>query len=71
MAKKKELWKKVMLERGHSPILDEDNGKLDNFVYDNGFHNGPGCSKCGWMICWNCESDPYKAVQEKCGGKDE
>lgn len=44
-----------MIENGHTPIMDKDyNTLLNTFVYDVEYHNGPGCSKCGWSDCWHC-----------------
>lgn len=49
-----EHWLRVMKEKGHSPRFDED-GDLDIFALEADPHNGPGCSVCGGMWCWNCE----------------
>jgi hypothetical protein len=47
---------------GHTWIVD-DNGAVDVFVLDNGFHNGPGCSACGEWSCEHCTPDCW---QEEC-----
>ncbi len=53
-----------MKERGHTPIMKDD--ELDMFVMDIAYHNGPGCSTCGWSTCWHCNRDPNEAVPETC-----
>lgn len=54
MNNKEQLWYDALVERGHTPaILNEE---LDIFFYGGGYyHNGPGCSVCGWGCCWHCD----------------
>ena len=52
MAKKKS-WADALEANGHTPALDED-GELDAFCLGNDPHNGPGCSTCGFKMCWHC-----------------
>ena len=49
-------WMEEFRAKGHEPILndDGDGGGLDLFVTSHGFHNGPGCKKCGWTGCMHC-----------------
>jgi len=46
-------WFATMRAKGHTPILDSD-GDIDQFVMAGGYHNGPGCSACGWECCMHC-----------------
>jgi hypothetical protein len=39
---------------GHKLIRDDD-GYIDIFVLDEGYHNGPGCELCGESWCHHCE----------------
>lgn len=34
-----------------------DDGEIDMYAYDQGFHNGPVCLCCGAHYCENCEPD--------------
>jgi len=49
----REIWKKKMIEKGHDPVIQE-NDTLDVFVVDANNCNGPGCKTCGWSTCWHC-----------------
>ena len=40
----------------HDWIRDED-GEIDMWVMDVGFHNGPGCKRCGASFCEHCDPD--------------
>ncbi len=69
---KKKLWYDAMVKAGHDPALEADGnyGKerwkdLDYFVHSQGFHNGPGCKKCGWNTCWHCNDI---SIIPKCDG---
>lgn len=62
-------WLRVMRERGHTPVLDDD-GSLDIFIMDYDIHNGPGCSVCGWSTCWHCNSSPITVVPRECKRED-
>lgn len=57
-------WEKVMRERGHVPKLDD--ACLDIFAVSTYHHNGPGCARCGWSICWHCDRDAEKVVPPTC-----
>lgn len=52
---KQEKWMKALQDKGHTPVMD--GGQLEMFVTDNDFHNGPGCSECGWTTCWHCNTE--------------
>jgi len=54
-----EAWKDEMIAKGHTPILEKD-GRLNFLAYNEGFHNGPKCSKCGWSCCMHC--DPIESI---------
>ena len=48
-------WTKAFRRKGHEPVMDEFNyNKIDMFVLDAGYHNGPGCSKCHFSLCHHC-----------------
>lgn len=40
---------------GHKLIRNED-GEVDVFRLDAGFHNGPECELCGKVWCHHCET---------------
>ena len=40
--------------RGHQWKTDEE-GKIDFFVMEAEFHNGPMCVKCGFTFCEHCD----------------
>ncbi len=40
----------------HNWFLDED-GKPDEFAYENGFHLGVICQDCGKCVCVHCKPD--------------
>lgn len=43
--------------RGHEWLTNDD-GSIDIFGYDAGYHNGPRCVKCGYGFCHHCQSLP-------------
>jgi len=45
-------WWRKFRAQGHKPI--KVGGYINIFVTDSGYHNGPGCTKCGWTACWHC-----------------
>lgn len=49
-----EDWIDAMKAKGHTPRMDE--GRLDIFFCDSGFHNGPGCDTCHWSCCNHCDT---------------
>ena len=51
-------WTALCLERGHT--LKMDGASVDYFVESEGFHNGPGCTKCGWSACMHCDFEGKK-----------
>lgn len=66
MNNKEQLWYDALVEKGHTPLL---NGDLDIFFYVGGeYHNGPGCSTCGFGCCWHCNTIDLIPV---CSEKDE
>lgn len=48
-------WNERAEKLGHILKRNED-GAVDEFVCDAGFHNGPGCSRCGESWCHHCVS---------------
>lgn len=38
-----------------------EKGEIDNSVYENGYHNGPVCVKCGYTFCYHCNPLGYDA----------
>lgn len=48
-------WAEVAEARGHRLRRDED-GSIDHFVTDYGYHNGPGCEICKESWCEHCTS---------------
>lgn len=52
-------WFQAAEERGHALKRDED-GRIDEFVCSGGYHNGPGCTKCGESWCMHCKADVTK-----------
>jgi len=46
----KHLWKR------------EENGNIDIFAFEVGFHNGPECEVCGESFCHHCEPGCYEGV---------
>ena len=59
-------WVEAAERQGHVLKLDED-GVVDWFVLDEGFHNGPTCTRCEEVWCEHCTSpddiEPCKAVE--------
>ena len=43
--------------RGHE-WKREENGDIDIFGVDSGYHNGPICVKCGYGFCHHCQRGP-------------
>lgn len=54
----------LLEEAGHVLKRDED-GDIDLFVMDAGYHNGPGCVNCHDSWCHHCCDEI-----EPCVGKD-
>ena len=48
-----DAWDAKAAEKGHVLKRDED-GKVDHWVVDSGYHNGPGCAKCHASWCHHC-----------------
>lgn len=38
-------------------LWHKENGKIDMWYLDCGYHNGPGCEVCGVSVCEHCEPD--------------
>jgi len=36
-----------------------DEGEIDTFAFENGFHNGPSCKRCHHSFCVHCNPDGY------------
>ena len=43
----------------HDWIRDE-NGEIDEWAAENGYHNGPLCKRCYHSFCIYCNPDGYK-----------
>lgn len=43
----------------HDWELDEK-GRVDEFVLDLDYHNGPMCKRCGWSFCEHCNPEGWK-----------
>lgn len=50
-----DAWFTIARERGHTLRTWDDGQRVDMFVMDAGFHNGPGCETCGWSACMHCD----------------
>ena len=37
----------------------KENGEIDDFAMEIGYHNGPVCERCGYSFCEHCEPDGY------------
>jgi len=61
----KEEWLAHAERLGHVLKRDED-GCIDIWVTDSGFHNGPGCESCGHSWCYHCT--PSSALRQCQGG---
>lgn len=42
----------------HDWETDED-GNIDEWVMAYGYHNGPGCKRCGYSFCMHCNPDGW------------
>ena len=67
MDKEDQTWYEALKAKGHMPIMvdydDEgDPPRLDVFVCDSGYHNGPGCEACRWSCCMHCKG--IKSIPE-------
>jgi len=56
-------WLAAAREKGHTLRTWGDDGHVDIFVTDAGFHNGPGCETCGWSACMHCDWQAKKIPQ--------
>jgi hypothetical protein len=50
-----EAWLTQAKAQGHTLRVDED-GDVDIFAVEGGYHNGPACETCGWGACMHCLS---------------
>ena len=41
-----------------------EDGKIDEFAYDGGYHNGPMCKRCYYSFCMHCNPDGWN--EEPC-----
>lgn len=48
----------------HEWRRDED-GDIDEFFYDSGHHNGPGCTRCGYSYCAHCRPEPAEPCEKE------
>lgn len=46
-------WAKKVEAKGHKLCRNED-GEVDHWVVDVGYHNGPGCELCKDSWCEHC-----------------
>lgn len=53
---------KQLVEGGHAFITNDD-GTIDHWQYEGGFHNGPRCENCKVSWCEHCEPEIY---EEQC-----
>lgn len=53
----KVIYTKNTYER-HDWAKNED-GTIDYFAFENGFHNGPRCTRCSHSFCEHCDPDGY------------
>lgn len=53
----RKAWEQAIRKKGHEPKMHYD-GTLDIFAHEHENHNGPGCTKCHWSVCWHCHPDP-------------
>ena len=37
----------------------DKNGKVDEFAFDYGYHNGPMCKRCGYSFCMHCKPNGW------------
>jgi hypothetical protein len=58
------VWYKELVSKGHTPALDLETNRINMWVLSEGFHNGPGCSTCGYSWCMHCIDSV-----NKCRGK--
>ena len=57
---KKILYKKHLWRTNDGGYTSDKNDlNFNNFVYDVGFHNGPGCILCGLSFCEHCQPEEY------------
>lgn len=63
-------YQKKLEAAGHVLIRDED-GDVNIFVMDHGYHNGPGCELCGESWCHHCEDEvkPCPATNQRGAGE--
>ncbi len=40
---------------GHELYRHDDDGRIDIFRLESGFHNGPECKLCGESWCHHCQ----------------
>lgn len=52
-------------EAGHKLVRNED-GEIDIWQCDSGYHNGPGCEKCHKTWCEHCEMRKKEWNYEPC-----
>jgi hypothetical protein len=53
IAERQKAFQKKLEDLGHVLKL-EDDGRVDIFVCDCDYHNGPGCIKCDESWCHHC-----------------
>jgi len=57
---------KQLVPGGHLFRTTDNEGTIDNWALDSGFHNGPKCVSCKQKFCEHCEPDVYVDI---CPGK--
>lgn len=73
MEEHQSAWIARARQAGHELKRDED-GDVDAWVTAYGYHNGPGCIRCGKSWCWHCvdpdqiepcKGDEYRIANER------
>lgn len=57
-AKKVSLTKHLNDVRGNHIWKLEEDGNVDVWGLDAGYHNGPKCILCGYSYCYHCHDEP-------------
>ena len=47
----------------HEWALNE-NGQLDNWAFEVGFHNGYACIRCNYTFCEHCEPNGFETAKK-------
>lgn len=57
----KEVVKEIkIVEISHKHLFRKnEKGEIDNWTFDNEYHNGPFCVKCCERFCEHCQSEKF------------